>query len=275
MPTTTPLPAPRLLPRKKGSRTSNLVALLSLTTLTSAVSLSDFSPLLNDLPSACNDAYYTTIPGCTVADFSASRNTCTKACLSGLVQINALVSTTCADADVEETSIVGLFKLGKAIQLLCNVAVVTTTTGLGVGGGAGGRGTVTMSMTSKTASIGQSTMILSSIPPVTSGLVTDTSVQIKPSSTSIALSTTPTITTSATPTTSSILVDTSSKTSTTTTSKTSPSSDAAQSQRSGDRGSGGGSPFDNIDNSSASSLHTIRGLIGSSLVAIILGAYLF
>jgi len=252
-----------IIPPTKGTA---LVAILSLTMLTTAVSLSDFSPLIDDLPAACNDAYYTTIPGCTVSDFKSSQHTCSKGCLAGLVQINALVSTACATADVEETSIIGLFKLGKAIQLLCNVDVVTTTTGLG--GGVGGSPT-TVSMT---ASIGQSTMVLSSATPVTSGVLTDTNVPGKPTSTlltSVRQSTTP-LTTSNTPTsTNGILVDTS-----TVTSKTSTAQGGAQTQKlGGNVGSGGGSPFDNINNSSATSIRSVNNIIGSALVALLFGAY--
>jgi len=248
------------------------LGLLLFTGLTSAVSLSDFAPRLSGLSGSCKNAYSTTIPGCTVSDFTNSQKTCSKACLAGLVQINALVTNECADADVPETSIIGLFQLGKGIQVLCNVAVVTTTTGQALGGPA------TMG---PTESIGQSTMVLSSTVPVTTGLFTDTSVPIKPSTTKFGTSSVKTtMVTSQTPASSNgILVDTSAATKGTSTTasistKTSGSPGQAQSQKSGGDSSGGGSPFDNTNNSGAAGLRAFSHFFGGILAAIMLGGYL-
>ncbi|OCL11055.1 hypothetical protein AOQ84DRAFT_230031, partial [Glonium stellatum] len=100
--------------------------LLSLwATSTTAISLSNFTPHIDNLPSACNAVYTQTIPGCTAADFTTNTQ-CSKACVSGLVQISAAITSQCADADVAETSIVGVFLLGQGIPALCNNIQVTT-----------------------------------------------------------------------------------------------------------------------------------------------------
>ncbi|KAE9967918.1 hypothetical protein BLS_006126 [Venturia inaequalis] len=91
-----------------------VVGLLSLSGQASAVALSDFTPKATNLPAQCNTIYTQEIPGCTFDDFQKA--VCSKACLEGLVEMNALVSNNCQAADVAETSIVGLFKIGKAIQ---------------------------------------------------------------------------------------------------------------------------------------------------------------
>jgi hypothetical protein len=95
--------------------------------LTTAVSLSDFIPLLQGLPSACEAAYTATIPGCVAGDFE-SPYVCSDNCLQGLVTTNGAITTACKGVSVDPQSIVGLFLNGDGIQALCNVAVVTTTT---------------------------------------------------------------------------------------------------------------------------------------------------
>ncbi|OCK90565.1 uncharacterized protein K441DRAFT_236201 [Cenococcum geophilum 1.58] len=93
-------------------------------TAATAISLSNFTPRINDLPSACNTVYTQTIPGCQVSDFSTNAQ-CSKACINGLVQISAEVNSQCANADVSETSIIGVFLLGQGIPALCNIQVTT------------------------------------------------------------------------------------------------------------------------------------------------------
>ncbi|OCK98252.1 uncharacterized protein K441DRAFT_544718, partial [Cenococcum geophilum 1.58] len=94
-------------------------------TAATAISLSNFTPRINDLPSACNTVYTQAIPGCQVSDFTANAQ-CSKACINGLVQISAEVNSQCANADVPETSIIGVFLLGQGIPALCNNTQVTT-----------------------------------------------------------------------------------------------------------------------------------------------------
>jgi hypothetical protein len=246
------------------------VGLLSLTAHTSAVALSDFTPKTTNLPAQCNQVYCATIPGCTVADFQNS--VCSKSCLAGLVQINALVANNCQSADVEETSIIGLFKLGKAIQVLCNVAVVTTTTGLGAS-------SIPLMSMPTSRSIGTSTMVLSSTKPVTTGLMTDSSTTKSATSASIKQSTTLSTTRQTSSSSSSInksppATSQPSQAQSTSASKTSTSPAEAQSIKSGNTRSGGGSPFDNINNSGAASLQSIAQFACGVLASVVLGSFL-
>lgn len=196
---------------------------------TNTVSLSDFFPkITTSLTSACNTVYNEAISGCTTNDFLGGSQ-CSMSCLEGLVQITAAVQASCQSDSVSKTSIIGLFKAGQGIQALCNVAVVTTTAD------------VTTAAT--TESIGQSTMIVSSVSMTTGGLLTDSSMPSSPSMTlsfvtSSSLVSKPTLSTQSP-----------SKTGTSPTSKTSSSSAESESQESGNTQSGGGSPFDVTNNS--------------------------
>ncbi|KAF2397814.1 hypothetical protein EJ06DRAFT_139791 [Trichodelitschia bisporula] len=207
-------------------------SLLTILPTTHAVALSDFSPSISTLTGSCSTAYCTPIPGCTARDF-AGGSSCSASCLSGLVQINALIASSCAGIDVGETSIVGLFKLGKGIQVLCNVAVITTTTG-------------TPKATPKPAEpkttpplIGQSTLVLSSNGPEPTGLLTDTALPSAPSTTALESTTLKTSTTKEAETkgstTNGIVVDTSSP---------SPKSTQAAPTRAQGQAAAGGTLFD-------------------------------
>ncbi|KAF2796370.1 hypothetical protein K505DRAFT_335280 [Melanomma pulvis-pyrius CBS 109.77] len=93
---------------------------------TSSVALSDFIPAIESLPQPCATVYNQVITGCVAADFDASKQRCSAACVSGLVAISQAVSRSCSLDDVSETSIIGVFLQGKGIPILCQGVSVTT-----------------------------------------------------------------------------------------------------------------------------------------------------
>ncbi|KAF1927799.1 uncharacterized protein M421DRAFT_15796, partial [Didymella exigua CBS 183.55] len=86
-----------------------LVLLASLAAATSDISLSQFTPRINNLPTECKAVYTSTIDGCTASDFSSSA-TCSAQCVAGLTRIAASVKSGCRNVDVGETSIIGVFQ---------------------------------------------------------------------------------------------------------------------------------------------------------------------
>lgn len=93
---------------------------------TSSVALSDFIPAIESLPQPCATVYNQVISGCVAADFDASKQRCSAACVSGLVEISQAVSRSCSLDDVSETSIIGVFLQGQGIPILCQGVSVTT-----------------------------------------------------------------------------------------------------------------------------------------------------
>ncbi|TID18496.1 hypothetical protein E6O75_ATG06572 [Venturia nashicola] len=259
-----------------------VVGLLSFSAQASAVALSDFTPKATNLPAQCNTVYSEAIPGCTFDDFQKA--VCSKACLAGLVEVNALVANNCQAADVAETSIVGLFKLGKAIQVLCNVAVVTTTTGLGV--------STTIPLmpmpmpTTQSILSTQTTLLSTTLATTTSASSSSDTTSAPPPPSQPAPSTKQSTTLAttqpaSTPPTSSIIstpppptAAATSQAKSTSASKTSTSPAEAESIRSGNTNSGGGSPFDNINNSGAASTQNFAQLGCGLFASIVLGGYL-
>ena len=251
--------------------TTTIVGLLPTAAFAQSVALSNFSPQTLGLSSSCNQIYNLPISGCTFQDLSTSK--CSQQCLAGLVNINGLVNKFCAQDDISETSIVGLFKIGQAIQLLCNVAVVTTTPGVPGGGGGGGviptntRNTFssTMTMSQLTSSVLSQTQSLTSqsARPTSNGMIGNT--PLPPSSRSTFSQVTSTDPSLQLPT---------SSTSTTRngTPTTGLTGAALESLKSGNIGGGGGSPFDNIDNSEAVRLRHMGGILGSIISAFLLVA---
>ncbi|KAF2817797.1 uncharacterized protein BDZ99DRAFT_24202 [Mytilinidion resinicola] len=88
-----------------------------------SIALSSFNPRIASLPPACDKVYNAPIAGCVSHDF---QSTCSSACIAGLVAISKAVAASCGDADVAETSIIGVFLLGQGIPALCSNTVVTT-----------------------------------------------------------------------------------------------------------------------------------------------------
>lgn len=103
---------------------SGLIA-MGVTSAASAISLSNFTPRIENLPSQCQSAYTTQIEGCVAGDFAVNAR-CSANCVSGLVKISQLVGRQCANVDVPETSIIGVFLLGQGIPALCPGVAVTT-----------------------------------------------------------------------------------------------------------------------------------------------------
>jgi hypothetical protein len=98
--------------------TSLLLAQLAQFTAATDISLSSFTPRIDNLPSACRAVYTTPIDGCAASDFAAAA-TCSVQCLGGLVRIGVSVKTGCRDVDVGETSIIGVFQNGLGVAALC------------------------------------------------------------------------------------------------------------------------------------------------------------
>jgi hypothetical protein len=107
----------------------SLAAFIACSSLAQAVSLANFIPFEQGLPTDCNTAYQAAIPGCVASDFE-SPYICSQACLNGLIQTNGQITTACKGVTVNPQTIIGLFLMGEGIQALCNVAVVTKTTGI-------------------------------------------------------------------------------------------------------------------------------------------------
>lgn len=82
------------------------------------ISLSNFTPRIDNLPSQCKTVYNTKIDACASSDFSLGA-TCSSGCLAGLTKIAAAVKSSCADVDVGETSIIGVFQNDLGIAALC------------------------------------------------------------------------------------------------------------------------------------------------------------
>ncbi|EUC33123.1 hypothetical protein COCVIDRAFT_84314 [Bipolaris victoriae FI3] len=106
-------------------RATALALLCASTALAQTVSLSAFIPRIDNLPSACNTVYYSAISGCVPGDFQPGA-TCSASCVRGLNQIGDSVKKRCADVDVGELSLIGVFQNGLGIASLCPGVTVTT-----------------------------------------------------------------------------------------------------------------------------------------------------
>lgn len=104
---------------------SGLVA-MGAASATSAISLSNFTPRIENLPGDCQAVYTREISGCVAADFTTQGQRCSANCVNGLVEISKAVTQACGSVDVPETSIIGVFLLGQGIPALCPGVQVTT-----------------------------------------------------------------------------------------------------------------------------------------------------
>ncbi|UPX17438.1 uncharacterized protein EKO05_0007792 [Ascochyta rabiei] len=82
------------------------------------ISLSNFTPRIDNLPTPCKTVYNTKIDACVSSDFVVGAK-CSSGCLAGLTKIGAAVQTGCAGVDVGETSIIGVFQNNIGIDALC------------------------------------------------------------------------------------------------------------------------------------------------------------
>ncbi|PSN65715.1 hypothetical protein BS50DRAFT_396470 [Corynespora cassiicola Philippines] len=97
-----------------------------LTRAEGSVSLSNFTPRIENLPSQCQAVYTTPIDGCQSKDFTGQTSSCSSPCITGLIKISKSINEQCKSVDVPETSIIGVFLLGQGIQALCPGITVTT-----------------------------------------------------------------------------------------------------------------------------------------------------
>ncbi|KAF2000811.1 hypothetical protein P154DRAFT_188484 [Amniculicola lignicola CBS 123094] len=99
----------------------------SMAAATDAISLSDFTPRLLNLPRSCQDVYTEQVDGCQAGDFStANNNRCSASCVTGLLKISQEIGVACAFVDVPDNSIIGVFLAGAGIPALCPGVTVTT-----------------------------------------------------------------------------------------------------------------------------------------------------
>lgn len=222
-----------------------------ITSLSSALSLANFTPRIENLPPQCQTVYTTQIAGCQAGDFTNKKagETCSKPCVDGLVSIMKAVESQCAGVNVPDNSIIGVFLLGLGIPSLCpGIEVVTvspTSSTLN-----------TPAVPSPTSSSQASTTSAEASSSQTSSEAEATSTSEAANSSGIVIDTTVVPTTLATSVPS--LVATESSTSARATS-------TATSQKS-NADSGGGSPFDVVATGSSSSLSPLRSLVISGLV---------
>ncbi|ETS83035.1 hypothetical protein PFICI_04911 [Pestalotiopsis fici W106-1] len=229
--------------------------LLALTSTTSALSLANFQIITsNAIPSPCIVAYNAQIAGCTQTDFT-NGNQCSTLCISGLRAEGTIVQAICGGLDVNSKSLLGLVLDGKILETLCPGADSDTTTVQ-----------VTVRPTTSSKSTTAATTSVQTLTTTSSAIdtttTTSTSVQSTSSTAIINVpssdsSTTETIisTTTAASQTTQATSTTSSDTSTSTTSDTKPLK-------------GGGSPFDTVITSRATSL----ALPAMMILAPLLGA---
>jgi hypothetical protein len=222
----------------------------------STVSLSDFVPRIESLPSLCLTAYNQVLKGCVAEDFDASKQRCSADCVQGLVEISQQINNVCSLNDVSETSIIGVFLLGQGIPILCQGVSVTTI---------GADSSTTSTSKTSSAAVATSTPVEQSSSATSRG-------SVAPSST---LATSTANAASSTSSTSSTITEAAS----TSLAAAQPSfiwslptaqpSQTASSQKS-NADSGGGSPFDVVATGSSSQSQIQR--LGVSLMGAILGS---
>ncbi|KAF3048486.1 hypothetical protein E8E11_009517 [Didymella keratinophila] len=231
---------------------SLLLAQLAHFTAATDISLSSFTPRIDNLPSACRAVYTTPIDGCAASDFAAGA-TCSAQCLAGLVRIGVSVKTGCRDVDVGETSIIGVFQNGLGVAALCPNNKQSTTSATSAASQTNTAKTETTKSTlqtsTSTSTTAQATTTAS--PPSSAAQ----SSKASSSSGSIAIDTT---VTQATSTTFQFNDPTAAPTSTGTSSGNSQLSNS---------GSGGGSPFDVVATGAAAQVKTtLSGLLAVAVL---------
>jgi len=83
------------------------------------VSLSSFTPRINDIGNTqCEATYNTLIKGCQATDFGVNV-VCSAACIRGLEGITQQVQRSCSGVRVDQSSIIGVFQNGIGIRSLC------------------------------------------------------------------------------------------------------------------------------------------------------------
>lgn len=214
--------------RMHPSKSSGALLALTLPTATMAVSLSDFTPRVSDLPEAC-DAVYRSKVDCQGTDFDP-RSSCSKACIRSLQNIVPMVEEACGNENIGEGNIIYQFLNGNGPSSLCNNA-----NSMGAGGSSASSSSArTTTMAASSSRTSSSSMAPSTETPSSSENSTSTAVL---SGTATATSLAPSDTASSS---GGLLVDTSSATS-------SPPSTTTYGGQSNDNPSNGGSPFDSVN----------------------------
>ncbi|KAF2168230.1 hypothetical protein M409DRAFT_53527 [Zasmidium cellare ATCC 36951] len=221
------------------------LALLALPTTILAVSLSDFTPRVSDLPSSCQTVYTQSINGCQASDFSSG--TCSTACVKALNSFTSKVKTACGNKDIEGGNIISTFLSGGGPVSLCpnanrvlggdsdSTTAAATTSAPAASKTAINSKASSSSATSTSSSESTSSTSTSSSSPALGGTATATSL----ASSTLALGAASS---------SGILVDTSTVPTAT---STPTSSSTGNAQANMNDNSGGGSPFDSEGNMSS------------------------
>ncbi|KAI1129563.1 hypothetical protein F5Y10DRAFT_147588 [Nemania abortiva] len=252
---------------RRSRRLIQLAQLLTVASVTSAVSLQDFQAItIIQVPSlSCLAAYGSTISGCSRGDFENGAQ-CSATCANGIQQEQSNIITACRNIEVNARSLLGLALQGGLLDALCpdfqatsvTSTVKPTTT----------RTFLTPSQTQATSTSTTSTTDSSST------ITTSTSDSSESSTTTTALSTpteTDTTVVSTTPT------ETGGTITTPSTSSPSPTQTADNQDDSSNRGSsGGGSPFDTVFPGSAQSAlqmsaSVLAALTGTLIIAFLVG----
>ncbi|KAF2140556.1 uncharacterized protein K452DRAFT_48201 [Aplosporella prunicola CBS 121167] len=220
----------------------------------SSASLSDFTPRVQGLTGTCMKVYNKDIDGCTGDDLSTGEN-CSLSCITGLIKVQGEVQASCASADVEENSIVGVFLRGAGPGIICRNVAATTLGGSSSTKTSDSSASATMrisSVTSIPTSIAFDTSSSSTASSTKSTDTTNTADSTSASSTETAISTTASGTTT---------FKSSSSVSSTTTDK------PASTSKGSDTKTGGGSPFDIAEEGSGASAPIISAwLLGTALL---------
>ncbi|EME86177.1 uncharacterized protein MYCFIDRAFT_82104 [Pseudocercospora fijiensis CIRAD86] len=229
------------------------VALLALPATTLAVSLSDFTPRVSNLPTRCEAVYTQTVHGCSSTDWE--KDGCSEACVEGLQEIAADVKSACENEDITGQNIIVAYLAGSGPSSLCpNAAAI-------LGGGSSSNSDTDSSTSTPSTRPGASSAL--STPSSTSSTPKST----KPSATSTAASETETVssvtTAPAASSSTGLLLDTSS---TPTSGSVSSTSSASGSSQTDNGQSGGGSPFDTPSNSAALPSSPLTAIVAAALM---------
>ncbi|EKG20651.1 hypothetical protein MPH_02006 [Macrophomina phaseolina MS6] len=221
-----------------------------LPSLVRAVSLSDFTPRVENLSNQCDAVYNRQIKDCDASDLQTGDN-CSVACISGLLAIAQQVKSACTSDDVAETSIIGVFLLGKGPQTLCSNIAATT-----LGGGQTSTTSTTsipeqsstLELSSQTTDAGTTIVAGTSTTAQATSTASTTSASASEETTTAQTTTAQTTAaqTTAAATTAAVATtdDTTTATSSSSTTAAATTSSRATDLASLNEGSGGGSPFD-------------------------------
>ncbi|KAF2728025.1 hypothetical protein EJ04DRAFT_528967 [Polyplosphaeria fusca] len=227
------------------------------------ISLSNFTPRIENLPGRCQTVYTTSIEGCRAEDFqNPTQQRCSSSCVQGLVAIQESVAEACKDVNVPDNSIIGVFLLGQGIPALCPGVTVTTVAPISTSSQPPPRPSDGAQITSSSEEPASSTSTSTST--TSSGIIVDTSVPTDPATTLVTSAATPPV--QPAPTNAGSPQEASSSTFSAT-----PSSTASSQKSNSD--SGGGSPFDVQATGASSHVHsltcgTLLGLVALLFMAL-------